>query len=120
MAAHPDSGVEGNVRHFALTNTLGGVYFRIIRGGEISVGSTLTLAERVHPEWPLSRVGRLFYSQATVAPQGGLAEQRGECFCGTDEEMHELLHLGKLAWFEWRQCLEARATDLGEQSISSY
>ena len=88
--------------------------FRIIRGGDISVGDTLTLAERVHPEWPLSRVGRLFYSQATVAPQGGLFEQRGESFCGTDEEFDELLHMDKLAWYEWRQCLAARAADQGE------
>lgn len=113
MAQHPHGEEDGNVRQFAITNTLGGVYFRIVSGGQISIGNTLTLAERAHPEWPCSRVGHLLYSQATVMAQGGLAETKGESFCGTEEELHELISLDKLAWFEWKQCLVARTKEMG-------
>ena len=48
---HLDSGMPvdettGNVRHFCLTNTLGGFFFRVMRGGEISVGSSLVHSNR--------------------------------------------------------------------------
>lgn len=63
-------------------NTLGGVYFRIKSPGEIAVGDTLLLVDRPHPEWPLHRVGSLLYGNATILPQGGLRETKGEaCVC---------------------------------------
>ena len=61
-------------------NTLGGVYFRIKSPGEIAVGDTLSLVDRPHPDWPLHRVGSLLYGSATILPQGGLSETKGEAY----------------------------------------
>lgn len=86
MEAHPHGEVEGNVRHFALTNTLGGVYFRIKSPGEIAVGDTLSLADRPYPDWPLSRVGSLLYGSASILPEGGLRETRGEAYVTYEQQ----------------------------------
>ena len=47
---HPEDQPEGNIRHYCLTQTLGGVFFRIIEGGEICTGDTITLVERPYPD----------------------------------------------------------------------
>lgn len=109
MAAHPHGEVEGNVRQFCLTNTLGGVYFRIASPGEICVGDSLTLVKRPHPDWPLSRVGSLLYGNASVLPEGGLRETKGEAWSGTNAELMELIQLPELAWYEWKACLTEKA-----------
>lgn len=76
----PYDVTEGNVRHFALTNTLAGFFFRILDGGELAVGDRLVLVSRPWPEWPLKRVGDLLYGQASVAREGWVA------WSGTDAE----------------------------------
>ena len=47
---HPEDQPEGNIRHYCLTQTLGGVFFRILEGGEICTGDTITLVERPYPD----------------------------------------------------------------------
>ena len=82
----------------------------------------VTVVHRPRPDWPCQRVGDLLYGQATVAqPHGGLAEQRGEAWSGTEEEFLELLAMDgrdgrpALAWYEWRAVLADRAEDMGVQ-----
>lgn len=38
-----------------------GWYFRVLQPGEVAAGDALTLRERPHPDWPLSRVHRVLY-----------------------------------------------------------
>ena len=90
MPAHPHGEPDGNVRHFCLTHTLGGVYLQIKTGGDICVGDRVSLVSRPDPDWPLSRVGTLLYSQAMALREGGLHEGNGEAWCGTSEELMEL------------------------------
>ena len=40
-----DEETPGNVRHYCLTNTLGGFFFRVLRGGQISVGDSLVCSQ---------------------------------------------------------------------------
>ena len=99
-AAYQAADGEGNVRHHCLRNTLGGFFFRVLVGGELSVGDTLTLAERPHPEWTLRRVGDLVYGNAGVAREGWVA------WAGTGAEREELLGLAPLAIAEWKEVIE--------------
>ena len=72
----------GNVRHWVLQHTLGGFFFRILVGGELTVGDTLTLAKRPHPEWTIKRVGDLMHSSAAVKPRPAPAAARSQAICG--------------------------------------
>jgi MOSC domain-containing protein YiiM len=47
---HPDDRPDGNVRHYCLTHTLGGIFFRVLSGGDIKVGDAVELVSRPHPE----------------------------------------------------------------------
>ena len=78
LRQHPIGTEDGNVRHYCLINTLGGVFFRILAAGELMVGDTLELVERPHPAWNLQRLGSLLYSQAGVLPGGGSDAASGE------------------------------------------
>ena len=44
-----DEETPGNVRHYCLTNTLGGFFFRVLRGGEISTGDSLVCVLKHEP-----------------------------------------------------------------------
>ena len=85
-----------NVRHFCMTNTLGGVFFRVVRAGTLRVGAALTLAARPHPEWPVKRIGDLVYSGGGVAPEAWVS------WGGTDADLAELLAMPELAHIEWK------------------
>jgi Uncharacterized protein conserved in bacteria len=84
----PYDTADGNVRHWCLQHTLGGVFFRVLRAGTMSSGDELHLQSRPHPDWPLKRVGDLMYSQAGVAP-----EEWGVAWSGTAAELDALIAL---------------------------
>lgn len=44
-----DEETPGNVRHYCLTNTLGGFFLRVLRGGEVSVGDSLVSNTHMTP-----------------------------------------------------------------------
>lgn len=44
-----------------------GWYYRVLEPGEVQAGDALTLVARPHPEWPLSRVIRLLYTDTLDA-----------------------------------------------------
>lgn len=41
-----------------------GWYYRVLREGPISTGETLTLQDRPHPEWPLTRLMAIIYDKS--------------------------------------------------------
>ena len=97
---------EGNVRHFALVNTLAGFFFRVLRGGVLTAGAKLTLASRPHPSWPLKRLGDLLYGGARVEREGWVA------WSGTEKEREELLAMTELAEHEWKDVLRDPAMEM--------
>lgn len=99
---HEDDMAEGNVRHWCLKNTLGGVFFRILEAGDIAVGDTLELVERPYPQWPLKRVGDLLYGESEVHPDSFM---EGGAWAGSEEELDELLEMPELATAEWKEVL---------------
>lgn len=50
-----------------------GFYFRVIRTGEARAGDRLTLTERAHPEWPISRVFSLLIAGGHKRDPEGVA-----------------------------------------------
>ena len=98
---------DGNVRHWCLTHTLGGIFFRVLDAGDIAVGDTLELVERPYPQWPLKRVGDLLYGQAGVHPDTFM---KGEAWSGSTEELDELLAMKELATAEWKEVLQMAQT----------
>lgn len=96
----PYEASEGNVRHFALQHTLGGIFFRVVQAGNLAVGDTLVLTSRPHPAWPLKRVGDLLYGPAVTVGREGWVN-----WSGTAEEQRELLAMPELAMHEWKDVL---------------
>ena len=41
-----------------------GWYYRVLQAGDACTGDTLTLRERPHPDWPLTRLTQLLYGRA--------------------------------------------------------
>ena len=99
----PAEGVEGNIRHWCQTHTLGGIFLRVLSGGEIKAGDSLTLEARPHPDWPLKRLGDLLYSQSGV---GAETFNQGEAWSGTDDELRELIEMPELANIEWKDVMK--------------
>jgi MOSC domain-containing protein YiiM len=104
---HPDDVSDGNVRHWCLTHTLGGIFFRVLDAGDIAVGDTVELVERPHPDWTLKRVGDLLYGQAAVHPDTFM---KGEAWSGSADELDDLLAMEELATAEWKEVLQMAKT----------
>jgi MOSC domain-containing protein YiiM len=90
-----------NVRHFCMTNTLGGVFFRVVREGKLRVGDTLTLVARPHPQWTVKRIGDMLYSGGGVAPEAWPNWQ------GTEQELRECIEIPQLANIEWKAVMKS-------------
>lgn len=90
-------GANGlSVRHFVLTNTCGGFFFRVLRPGFISLGDRVVLVHRPHPRWRLEKLGKKLYGCA-----GGHVDTWTN-WTGTPAELDELAALEDLAMREWR------------------
>lgn len=96
----PEADTNQNVRHFCMTNTLGGVFFRVIRAGKMKVGDTLSLVARPYPKWSVKRIGDLLYSG------GGVPTEAWANWGGTREELQELLEMPELAHIEWKDVMK--------------
>lgn len=93
-----------SVRHFVLTNTVGGWFFRVVRPGTICKGDTIVLVERAYPQWRLERIGRKLYGS------GGGHIDSWTHWTGTFSELQELSGMEPLAMREWKdEILELRA-----------
>jgi MOSC domain-containing protein YiiM len=108
---YTDPTGAGNVRHLCLQQTLGGFFFRILQGGELRVGATLTLLERPYPEWSLKRLGDQLYSTAEVD------KERWAQWLGAPEELAELIAMPQLAMTEWKEELLALRDANAERGV---
>jgi len=88
-----------SVRHFVLTNTCGGFFFRVLRPGFIVEGDMVTLIHRPIPKWNLNKLGRKLYGAA-----GGHIDTWTN-WTGTLDELNELVGLEDLAMCEWRDVI---------------
>jgi len=86
-----------SVRHYVLTNTCGGWFFRVLRPGFVEEGDRIILVERPNPQWSLERIGRKLYGCA------GRHIDTWTSWTGSCEELQELAGLKDLAMREWRE-----------------
>lgn len=97
-----------SIRSFVMKNTLGGVFFRVVREGDIGAGDVMVLQHRPYPEWPISRLGDLVYGHIT-----GNEKNRGEEddkvveeSCASLEELRFLKEMPQLGIREWKEVIE--------------
>lgn len=102
-----------SLRHFVLTNTCGGWFFRVTHPGTIAKGDRVVLVKRTYPQWSLERLGRKLYGCS-----GGHVDTWTN-WTGRPAELKELSELEALAMREWRAqliALQAAAETSGESS----
>lgn len=100
-------GAKG-VRHFVLTTTTAGWFFRVLEVGEVAEGDTIQLVKRIHPMWTLHTVGDKLYGAAGPLPKDWAK------WTGSLEELTELSNIEELGIMSWREdAEELRATATG-------
>jgi len=92
-----------SMRTFVLKNAVGGVFLRVLRGGDINQGDRFILQQRPHPTWSIARVHQLIYGSCTGLEKTLDDEPQ---WAGTHEELAELRHLEPLAIQEWKDVCE--------------
>lgn len=97
-----------SIRSYVMKNTLGGVFFRVVRDGDISAGDVMVLQHRPYPEWPISRIGDLVYGHLTGAEKNRGAEDDKviEESCASLEELRFLRQMPQLGIREWKEVVE--------------
>lgn len=93
-----------SMRTFVMKNTLGGIFMRVVRDGDICDGDTLVLQHRPHPQWPISRVGSVLYGHVSGLEISRDDEDRAES--GSDEELRELRAIRELGIRDWKEIVE--------------
>eukprot|EP00747_Dinoflagellata_sp_TGD_P094384 gnl/TRDRNA2_/TRDRNA2_166096_c0_seq2.p1 gnl/TRDRNA2_/TRDRNA2_166096_c0~~gnl/TRDRNA2_/TRDRNA2_166096_c0_seq2.p1 ORF type:complete len:355 (-),score=47.22 gnl/TRDRNA2_/TRDRNA2_166096_c0_seq2:341-1405(-) len=108
------TGAKG-VRHFALTHTCAGYFFRVLEAGHVCEGDSLELVERKHPKWTLQAVGDKLYGNAGPLPKDWAN------WSGSLDELEELANIEELAVEEWREDVEelrAKATGTAVRDVT--
>lgn len=93
-----------SVRVIVMKHSLGGVFFRVLREGDICAGDMLVLQHRPYAEWPISRVGSMLYGHVT-----GFETTRDEedtCASAPLDDLRTLRHIPQLGIREWKEVIE--------------
>ncbi|CAE8649082.1 unnamed protein product [Polarella glacialis] len=73
------TGQPGSIRHYAASTGRAGFFCRVLCEGSIWQGDTLKLVQRPRPEFPLSRLAKLCYSESPLRI----------AFAGSDQELNK-------------------------------
>lgn len=111
----PDAkiGAKGTVRHWVSANARAGFFCSVERywsskmqcPASIGDGDTLKLLERPYPNWTLSRVAQLLYSETPLSVH----------WKGDDSQLQELCEMPEFGYYEWKDRLLIVRASIKEQ-----
>lgn len=131
----------GGVRAFCARSGRAGFFCRVVQPCSLPRdGVQLKVVERPHPSWPLSRVSALLYgadgvcnrpdgyrlpgfdhvTASGIVGTGGGRDAVLAAWRGTEEELASLARLPELAFYEWKDGLEAMLAECEKEKAGRF
>ena len=87
---------DNSLRLYILRNTLGGIFFRVLKPGKIMINEHIYLHKRIQHKWSIRLIGDKLYSNH----DDDIYDD--DCWSGNDKELDELYNLETLADKDWK------------------